>query len=69
MRIGAHTGRVIGGVVGTDVVRYDIYGEDVTIANKMESNGTIGKIMVSEATKNLIESDPDSVDIFEFEYA
>jgi len=39
MRIGAHTGRVIGGVVGTDVVRYDIYGEDVTTANKMESKG------------------------------
>lgn len=42
MRIGVHTGRVIGGVVGTDVVRYDIYGEDVTIANKMESNGEVG---------------------------
>lgn len=36
-----HTGKVIGGVVGTDVVRYDIYGEDVTVANKMESNGIV----------------------------
>lgn len=41
MRIGAHTGDIIGGVVGTDVVRYDIYGENVTIANKMESNGSV----------------------------
>ena len=41
MRIGVHTGKIIGGVAGTDVVRYDIYGEDVTIANKMESNGTV----------------------------
>ena len=41
MRIGVHTGKIIGGVVGTDIVRYDIYGEDVTIANKMESNGTV----------------------------
>jgi len=41
MRIGAHTGKLIGGVVGTDVVRYDVYGDDVTIANKMESNGSV----------------------------
>jgi class 3 adenylate cyclase len=39
MRIGVHTGKVIGGVIGTDIVRYDIYGEDVLIANKMESKG------------------------------
>ncbi|CAD8052896.1 unnamed protein product [Paramecium sonneborni] len=69
MRIGAHTGRVIGGVVGTDVVRYDIYGEDVTIANKMESKGQEGKIMVSQATKDLIESDQECIGIFDFEFA
>ncbi|CAK86218.1 unnamed protein product (macronuclear) [Paramecium tetraurelia] len=69
MRIGAHTGRVIGGVVGTDVVRYDIYGEDVTTANKMESKGQEGKIMVSQATKDLIESDEESIGIFDFEFA
>lgn len=39
MRIGIHTGTIKGGIVGTDIVRYDIYGEDVGIANKMESNG------------------------------
>jgi class 3 adenylate cyclase len=39
MRIGIHTGHIIGGVLGTDIVRYDIYGADVMIANKMESNG------------------------------
>ena len=50
MRIGIHTvlftltliylkGDIIGGVIGTDIVRYDIYGPDVLIANKMESNG------------------------------
>ena len=35
MRIGIHTGDVIGGVVGSSIVRYDIYGPDVLIANKM----------------------------------
>ena len=44
MRIGIHTGNIIGGVIGTEVVRYDIYGKDVLIANKMESSGQKGKI-------------------------
>ncbi|EAR91052.3 adenylate/guanylate cyclase domain protein (macronuclear) [Tetrahymena thermophila SB210] len=54
MRIGIHTGSIIGGVVGTGVVRYDIYGPDVVIANKMESNGESGRVMISEATYNLV---------------
>lgn len=57
MRIGVHTGEIIGGIIGTDIVRYDIYGRDVLIANKMESNGLEGHIMVSEVTKNLLEKD------------
>lgn len=56
MRIGAHTGRVIGGILGTEIVRYDIYGADVMISNKMESNGEKGKIHISEETKILLES-------------
>ena len=38
MRIGIHTGKITGGIIGTKVVRYDIFGNDVLIANKMESN-------------------------------
>lgn len=44
MRIGIHTGNIIGGVLGTEIVRYDIYGPDVLIANKMESKGERGKL-------------------------
>ena len=55
MRIGIHTGFVYGGIIGTDIVRYDIYGKDVTIANKMESNGEEGNIMISETTKEMLE--------------
>lgn len=40
-------------------MRYDIYGKDVLIANKMESNGISGNIVVSEATKTLLEKDPN----------
>ena len=36
MRIGIHTGKIIGGIIGTDVIRYDIFGIDVMIANSME---------------------------------
>lgn len=55
MRIGIHTvlyfhyffqikGTLIGGIIGTDVVRYDVYGADNMIANDMESNGKVLKI-------------------------
>ncbi|CAG9325164.1 unnamed protein product [Blepharisma stoltei] len=56
MRIGIHTGNIIGGITGTNIVRYDIYGKDVLIANQIESNGLAGRVSVSEATKNLIEN-------------
>lgn len=60
MRIGLHTGEVTAGITGTNIVRYDIYGPDVDIANKMESNGQAGKINVSEVTKKLLEKyNPD----------
>jgi class 3 adenylate cyclase len=48
-------GDAIGGIMGTDIVRYDIYGKDVLIANKMESYGELGKIQISEKTKELME--------------
>lgn len=56
MRIGVHTGEVIAGVIGTHIVRYDIWGPDVLIANKMESNGCPGKVKISFDTKGIIES-------------
>ena len=55
MRIGIHTGEVIAGITGTNIVRYDIYGPDVVIANKMESMGAPGRIHVSDVTKNLLQ--------------
>ncbi|OMJ83656.1 hypothetical protein SteCoe_15383 [Stentor coeruleus] len=55
MRIGIHTGDIIAGVIGNKVVRYDIWGTDVLIANKMESNGKSGEINVSESCKNILE--------------
>ena len=55
MRIGMNTGEVIGGIAGTNIVRYDIYGADVLVANKVESNGISGAICISEKSKNYLE--------------
>lgn len=46
---------VYGGLIGTDLVRFDLYGPDLVIANKMESGGVEGQINISERTKNLLE--------------
>lgn len=47
MRIGIHTGDIVGGVVGTDIIRFDVYGENVLIANQMESKGEKMRINIS----------------------
>lgn len=47
MRIGMHIGDIIVGVIGTDIVRFDIFGQNVSIANKMESGGQPDKINIS----------------------
>ena len=52
------------GVIGTDIIRFDIYGADVVLANKMESDGEKNKVNVSAITKKLLE---DNYSTFEFE--
>jgi class 3 adenylate cyclase len=48
IRIGIHTGPVVAGVVGEDKFAYDIWGDTVNMAARMESNGETGKINISE---------------------
>jgi len=48
-------GDIMGSIIGTDVVRYDIYGKEVQTANKMESCGEPGRVMISETTKKLLD--------------
>lgn len=54
MRIGIHTGVMTAGIIGSNIVRYDIFGSDVLIANKMESSGAQGKVCVSEDTRKIV---------------
>lgn len=49
MRVGIHTGEVVAGVIGTKKFAYDLWGDTVNIANRMESHGIGGMIHVSEA--------------------
>lgn len=37
-------------------MRYDIYGKDVLVANKMESNGERGKVLISEPLKQILHA-------------
>jgi len=55
LRIGIHTGPVIAGVVGHKKVSYDIWGDTVNTASRMESSGTPGKINISAITYGMVK--------------
>lgn len=55
LRIGVHVGPVVAGVVGKKKYAYDIWGNAVNIASRMESNGEPGKVNISAATYEIIK--------------
>ena len=57
MRAGIHTGPVVAGIVGTLKFQYDIWGDAVNTASRLESNGQVGKVNISEQTYELLKDD------------
>jgi len=61
VRLGIHTGQVVGGIIGTKKYIYDIFGDPVNTASRLESNSQTMRIHVSDTTYKLVK------DKFEFE--
>lgn len=57
LRIGISSGEVVAGVIGTRKFSYDLWGDAVNMASRMESSGVPGRIQITEATRRLVESD------------
>lgn len=57
MRVGIHTGPVVAGIVGVKKFQYDIWGDTVNTASRMESSGEVGNVNISEATYEILKND------------
>ena len=55
VRVGVHSGNVVAGIVGVKKFAYDIWGDTVNTAARMEQNSEAGKINISETTYELVK--------------
>ena len=58
MRVGIHTGPIVAGIVGVKKFQYDIWGDAVNTASRIESSGEVGHVNISQTTYELIKDEP-----------
>lgn len=63
MRVGTHTGPVVAGIVGVKKFQYDIWGDTVNTASRLESSGQVGKVNISQSTYEIVKEERE----FQFE--
>ncbi|MBL8003947.1 MAG: tetratricopeptide repeat protein [Candidatus Kapabacteria bacterium] len=56
IRIGIHTGEIVAGIIGKNKYTYDLWGDAVNVASRMESNSEAGRIHISDEFAHSIES-------------
>ena len=57
LRIGVHSGPLVAGVLGKRKYAFDIWGDAVNLASRIESSGEVGRVNVSAYTYDLIQND------------
>lgn len=57
LRVGIHSGPLVAGVIGRDKLAYDLWGDTVNVASRMESQGLPGRVQISAATAERLTAD------------